>query len=473
MKQGIARTFISFGALSLSLVANAQLIEVETPPSEESSAAAVETKTAAPEALLEASAPAAAQAAPAAELKTQPVAVSSSLVPTTAVPAAPMAAAPAQLSQTQSQQSLAPVSQTQSQSLQPAAAPALNLPAPMPTAGNANSNSGSGQQIIIVPSLSASQATAQEATQSQGDPLADMRMDRARREGFNDGLLLRRLEEGRISDEKERTKSVDAFSGAVSSGVSAGAAASAGASLETVPVGEPQASTASASAMAVASVGGVSTSASGNGSGVEFKVSPFLGRAWYENNRAQYKVDNDFVGGVQLEGALTDYFAIEGTFAYGRDSFVPNMGYQQYGYNGYGSYQGPYAYQSNGYYAGGLIPMPNARDTFEASVGGKVGTNLGKVRPYAAAGIGGLFQRYRIDQVQDIAYLQQVGLQRSTNYLLGNVGAGLDFRLGKNASVGGRFDYQSLLNTKPTIYNQIWGDSLNRMRLTGNVSVIF
>jgi len=496
MKQGIASKFVSFSALSLSLVAsfavNAQLIEVETPPADGEEGAKVESASApqasVPEALLgQQAAPAAPVAntlsvpAGPATIAVAPVAVSNAMVPQSvpqAVPQqAPAQVAPVAAQQDQTQQ-FANASQSQSQTVQSGANNPMALPS-MPAAGNANSNSGSGQQIIIVPSLQSAQNTNQESAQAMGDPLGDMRMNRARHEGFNDGLLLRRLEEGRIQDERERTKSVDAFTGSVTGpAVSAGASASADASvLETIPVtnGEPQAS---ASATATATVSGVSAYGQ-QSSGVEFKITPFGGYRWYENNRAQYKVNNDFVAGVQLEGAITDYLAIEGSFTYGRDSFAPNAygqaGYGNYGYNGGYAQQGPYAYnsyQTSGY-NNGLLPMPSARDSYEVSTGVKAGTNLGKVRPYAAVGIGGLFQRYRIDQVQDIAWMQQVGLQRASNYVLGNFGAGLDVRVAKNFSIGSRFDYQALLNAKPTIYNQIWGDALNRMRLTGNMSLVF
>lgn len=505
MTQGIARKLTSFSAMSFSLFASlavhAQLIEVETPPTdgEEQAAAQAPAQTAAPQAVPQAllQVPSAPTASPAQQpvaqrpvaqvqaqspVQTQPVAVSSAMVPATVPQAQPVAAPQAAQVAPVAMQSQ---SQTQSQGYSPAQAQAvqaannaLTAAPSLPQTANANSNSGSGQQIIIVPTLSANQTASQDAEQNI-DPLGGLRMDRARREGFNDGLLLRRIEEGRIQDEKERTKAVDAFSGSVSSGAAASAGASAGV-LDSVPVmGEPQASAgATATATATASVSG---ERSLNGSGTEFKIGYMGGYRWYENNHAQYKVENGGVHGVELEGALTDNFSIEGSFLYGRDSFSPNIAYAGNGYGGYtyAGYNGynNYNYATTGYNAyaayGGLLPMPNARDTYEASVGAKLGVNVSKIRPFVALGVGGLFQTYRIDDAQSLAIMEQSGLSRSTNYVLGNFGAGLDGRVARNISLGARFDYQALLNTKPTIYNQIWGDSLNRMRVTGNVSVVF
>ena len=205
-----------------------------------------------------------------------------------------------------------------------------------------------------------------------------------------------------------------------------------------------------------------------------FKVVPMGGYRWFENDNAEYEAQNMGLGGVGLEGALTKNISIEGSFLYGRDEFNYRgaMAYNSYANTGY------YAngYYNNGYNSYNVNPLlaPRSRDSFEVNGALKLGADMGSVRPYVLGGIGGIMQKYNIDDSYTTEYLAQIGLSRSTNNVVGNFGAGMDF--GSQSSslrVGARFDYQSFFAGDYTEMQRIFGDISNRYRVIGSVQMVF
>ena len=207
-----------------------------------------------------------------------------------------------------------------------------------------------------------------------------------------------------------------------------------------------------------------------------FRLAPMAGYRWfqYNNNFSEYQAQNLGMAGMALEGIFSRYASVEGTFLYGRDEFY-YRGLNGFGANNYngGYYNG--GYYNDGYYGPYNNPLfaPRSRDSFEVSGALKLNAAIGPTRPYILGGIGGIIQKYNIDDSFTTQMLNQIGLQRSTTNVVGNFGAGIDFAANNSLSLGARFDYQAFLNRQFTEMDRIFGDKTNRYRLMGALQLNF
>jgi hypothetical protein len=354
----------------------------------------------------------------------------------------------------------------------------LTLSAPSTGVGGANpgnANTGGVQlQTVNVQANPAADSSQDLAVAPSRTDL--LRRERVRRELENEGRLMERVEEARLGDEQERSKSIEGFSASSrdSSEAQASAIATAPAPIETVPVSAVGA-TASATVAAPIVADNETLDASGSNrarfrdsSESKFRLTPFTGYRWFENNNSEFRARNLFLVGVALEGSLNRYISIEGSFTYGRDQF--SYGYYGANYGGYGYYGYSYQPYAGGY--GGYIAA-RSRDSFEILGGAKVRLLSGSVRPFGIIGIGGILQRYNIDDGYTSAYLESIGLQRSTTHVVGNFGGGVDFVVADNMLIGGRFDYQPILNARYSEMHRIFGDAKSRYRLLGSLQLSF
>jgi opacity protein-like surface antigen len=215
---------------------------------------------------------------------------------------------------------------------------------------------------------------------------------------------------------------------------------------------------------------------SSNRSTGEIRIAPHAGYRWFENNNSQLKAENRFLTGFSLEGAVNSHFAFEGSFTYGRDEF--NYRYLSAGSYVNNNYLLPYNYGSypNIFYGPQALayPVTRSRDSYEASAGVKVGVTVDRVRPFLSAGIGGIIQKYNIDDRYTTAQARAAGWSRTTTQVIANLGGGLNIALADNLLVGGRFDYQPIVNRKSgDVMNIIYGDAKNRYRALGELSLRF
>lgn len=431
MKQRIANQMLRYSALTLSVLgiaaAHAQLIEIEPP---------VEQQTTVQ------------QTAPSALTTAQPVVVTPSMSP-----------------------QMAPVA---------GFGGSTNVAGATPDGASSSANSnGTGTQINLNIRQGQEAEQAQITDQSR---LNELQMARRVREDINNERALEKIEEDRITGERVRTRGIERFdvSGLQSAPVTAmsGAGAYAG--------------DGSASATAIATV---TTDGSSGGllGDVRFKISPVLGTRWFQNNGySVYRPRNSVMGGIAFEGQVSRFLGIEANFLYGRDNFQLNNGYGVGGYyGGAGMAGGPgmgggYGPQMQGYGmnngmlmspGGYAIPMPQYRNSYDIAANAKMGYQFGKVNPYAIAGIGGLLQRYMIDDAYTTEMGRQAGWSRSTNYLTANYGLGVDANFARNFGAGLRMDYQAILNRNNSGgspgMDMYWGDARNRFRLTGTIQVVF
>lgn len=425
MQRIAGKTFIAFSALTFSLVARAQLIEIDPPAAD-----VVDTADA-------------------------PVAVTKSMRPST-VPSAGLVNTGTGITDDGS-------SSDEGGSVN--------------AAGNSN---GPGTQINlnIQNDQAAKNAADNAALNGDGGRLSELRMEKKLREKINEERMAEKIEEDRIHGEQHRTKGIERFDFGTRNGDG----------LETVPVtsagagASASAGPGGASATAVATV---STDGSHTGSGIfgfdtQFKLSPVIGYRWFQDAQySQYRPQNVLVGGVGLEGVIGRYLSVEGNFLYGRDNF--GMQYygaapyaSGYGYGGAG-YAPGYGQGGYGYATYANLPL-RSRDSFEVAGGVKLGYDVSMVRPFVAFGVGGLFQKYNIDDAYTTESLRQIGLARSTTHFTLMPGAGLDFSVANNMSLGARFDYQYITNRynqNYTAMDAIWGDARNRYRLTGSLQLVF
>ena len=484
MKQWMARkTFTTLSALSLSLVAGAafaQLIEIEDPAQAQGAQQAEQQLPQTP------------RNNGAAQLPSQPVTISSGMAPEVAPQAQPVQAPQAAVAMPSAREArmMAPAQQAgqpiqmSSQPTQISVPSTSQVPVGMSVStpatgiggnnpGNANTGGVQVQSVNVV------------ASQDQNQSRAEfMRRERMRKELENESRVVEKIEEGRLQDESQRARMIEDFKASNKNSTAAEAAAAAPAiqSAPVAPIGAPTSMMTPATGTVITPVSadeGVSLSAVKSDSTSAFKLAPFAGRRWFENGAvSEMHPNNLFVVGATLEGAVNSYLSIEGSFSYGRDEFnYSNYGMSAYAGGFVGAGYGP-SYYNNPYaqtpYYGSYAVVPvRSRDTFEIGTAVKIGTNIDRVRPYGIAGIGGILQRYNIDDSYTTAAANSIGWQRSTTNMLGDFGGGLDLSLAKNMSAGARFDYQPVLNRQYSEMNRIYGDAQNRYRVTGNFQLIF
>lgn len=338
-----------------------------------------------------------------------------------------------------------------------------------PSTGIAGSNTGNantgGLQVQNV-TVQANPESSSSATSinSEYQRAEMLRQRRVRREVENETRLLERLEEGRLADERAREGSIEGY---YSSVAGASATAVAGSELQVVPVAQTGAQ---ATAIATASAGEVAVlSTESRFLGMSsFSLSPFAGYRWFDNdNFTAYRARNMITAGVNLEGKFNQYLSFEGTFTYGYDRFYMNQ--VAYGYFG----------------VPGNFSTGESRDTFELTGGLKVSkTFSGFVTPFIAGSLGGMLSKYNIDNPIVREQMRAEGFERATMQFIGNIGGGVDFKVARNLSLGGRFDYQAVLGNNNLSFDPmvglgqnkmsaIWGDRADRYRLTGSLQLVF
>ena len=460
MKQWNAAKTINFSILSLSLVAGlsfAQLIEIEAEPRAAPSASAAQSMPS--DAAISPNLKSAESA-----MITQPVAISSGMAPQTIAlptmqPAQSMLPAQNVSSAPQATSTTTPGGMTVS-------APSTGIGGNNP--GNANTGGVQAQNVFV--------NTQQDAALVGPNGRAELlRRERLRREYENESRLVERMEQGRLEDESDRAKVIEQFNMANPKGTGT---INNGAMIDTVPVTPIMIAPSMSAGSEMAMVSTEQVQSGSNG----LRLSPFAGYRWFENNNSEFRANNEFTVGFTLEGQMNSMIGIEGNFAYGRDRFSSYNAYNGYGMNagyspnyannGYAGYNNYNSYNSYGPSSSYLSSI-RTRDSYEAGIGLKVGHTTRKVRPFAVVGIGGLLQRYNIDDAYTTAAATYAGWQRTTTHLLGDLACGMDVELSPNLSLGGRFDYQPILNRPITPMHLIYGDAKNRLRLTGNLQLKF
>jgi hypothetical protein len=335
-----------------------------------------------------------------------------------------------------------------------------------------NSN-GSGIQIFNLNNNKPEQQ--QVADQNTGTRADLLRRERIRQELMNESRLIEKIEEDRISTEGSRSTSIE---GIQFTNASAASAAVASGNLEEVQV----AAVATASAAPVAPTAMVSTSSVGNDrySSTEFKISPMGGYRWTVDNDSIFRSENQGLAGVAVEGRLANVLGLEVSYTYGRDKLRDRR------YGAFGAYGQGYGYNSyapfvaGGYGAGfDFLGNIRSRDTHEFGANLKLGWFVGQVRPYATGGIGTRYTAYNIDNSADKAAASAMGWKRSSARMTSNVGAGLDYRLATNLSIGTRVDWQYIYGKK-TDYSfggnniiELYGDTKNNVRASGSLQLVF
>jgi hypothetical protein len=173
-------------------------------------------------------------------------------------------------------------------------------------------------------------------------------------------------------------------------------------------------------------------------------ISPILGYRWFTDTGMAHISNNYLVGaGVAME--VNKWFSGEGAFIYGNDKI-----------SGCTTYGG-----CTPHHPIGLIRVSD-RDSYEFTVGGKVGPRMNFFRPYASFAVGALIQSYDFED----------GNRTSYNFE-GNIGGGVDFTLAKNFSVGIRADYQAVFGSSDQWLADIYGDDMGRYRVGGTATYTF
>jgi hypothetical protein len=439
---------LGFSALSIGLLATAtsfgQLIEIEDSVAQNLNTATTEAAEATeayvqPEALT--------SGASNQGLQTQPVAISTSMAPRVAPQALP-----AEIG-----------------------APSTGIGGNNP--GNANTGGVQVQSVNVT--------AVQDQTTANGR--ADIiRRERMRRELENETRLIEKVEEGRLDDETRRAKVIEDFS----SKNQVEADTSMLTPVQPVITLNPYAAPA---------VTEVTRSVSRDNKKSSFNINPFGGYRWY-NRQDFYALDPDnlFTTGVAIEGRVNDYIGIEGNFTFAHDRFQarnmimgggpmvggPVVGGAAVGspmyLGGHSAVGGNQVYGNVAGGGGGCGGMYSAaacnfrtRDSYEISAAAKLGLPMGSVRPFALAGVGGVYSNYNIDNAYTTAYANNIGWVRNTQHFMGVFGGGLDLNMSSNMSVGARFDYQSVMGGENTEMHRIYGSAADRYQLTGNLSVKF
>lgn len=338
-------------------------------------------------------------------------------------------------------------------------------------ANTGNANTGGLQvQNVTVQANPEAKATNMSSMNSEYARAEMLRQRRVRSEVENETRLLERLEEGRLTDERQRQGSIETYYSSVAGSASATATA----------VGQNPTAIAVANNAVNSEVITVPVTTTGISTEVindhgsqflgmgSFTIAPFAGYRWFDNDAKIYRAENKITAGINLEGKLNRYFSFEGAFTFGHDKF-----YQRgFGY-GLGGFGGGFNQQTSG-----IIGATRSRDTFEVTGGLKASFQVtNSVTPFIAGSLGGMLSNYNIDNQFTIAELREAGLSRSTTQFIGNMGGGVDIAVARNFSIGGRFDYQAALNKKNYYnlanMNSIWGDQANRYRLLGSLQLVF
>jgi|GEM_PF-2458146 len=315
----------------------------------------------------------------------------------------------------------------------------------------------------------------QNSDQNTGNRADLLRRERIRQELLNETRMIEKIEEDRIGIEGSRSTSIE---GMQFSSASAAAAASASGGLEEVQV----AAVATASASSAGPM--VSTSSTGHDhsafSSTEFKISPMGGYRWTVDNDSLFRSENQGVAGVAVEGRLANVLGLEVSYVYGRDklrdrNYGPYGAYGQQNYAAYNAFNAP-VYTGGEY---GFMQNIRSRDTHEFGANIKLGWFVGQVRPYAVGGIGTRYTAYNIDNAQDKAAAEAIGWKRSSARMTSNAGAGLDYRVAKNLSLGTRVEWQYIFGKK-TDYSfggqniiELYGDTKNSVKAMGSLQLVF
>lgn len=339
---------------------------------------------------------------------------------------------------------------------------------------SANRN-GSGIQIFNLNTNDQDQdqdmASEQDQDQSNAvvsESRADvLRRERIRQELENESRLIEKIEEDRIATESNRANSIEGLTFTDSPDASVTAVAG---DLEVVEV-STSAVAAPAPAVAVPATAATTPSYSSLAapaklSTTRFSIAPLAGYRWTPNNNSEFRSENRGIGGVAVEGRIANIVGLEANYLFGRDRLQPRV----YG-NAFNSFALPY----NQY--GFFYQIPN-RETHEFNGNVKLGWFVGKVKPYALAGIGAMYTSYAsIDDPITRAEAEAIGWQRSSTHFVGNLGGGLDVKLADNFSIGARVEYQHIFGrgvvVGPYSIDSIYGDSKNRVKSLGSIQVTF
>ncbi len=359
-----------------------------------------------------------------------------------------------------------------SEGMAPATAPAPSLAsAPMvttTTSGSAPAMNNS-TTVTVTATANAQNEVAQDSALAANSALRTENLKNARlqRESDNESRLIEKLEQGRLEDESRRAADIEKFKAGTGEAAQMAPAPMAPALLapvapvEAAPVAAPAEVAPIQEAAVPAATTVIVTQIEKEESDASFAVSPFVGYRWTSGNYA-LKVQNRFVGGLALEGAITKWLSLEGNFNFAQDEFR-NKGNQQMVPSAYGPSSYPSSY---GYYI-------RTRNTFGVMVGAKSGYELGRFKPFVAAAVGGRFSKYNIDDAYTKAVAQAAGWSRSTNNMLASAGLGVDYKVMRNFAIGTRVDYEMVLNKKNNAMNQIYGDSANGYRAALTAALVF
>ncbi len=328
---------------------------------------------------------------------------------------------------------------------------------------NQNKN-GNGIQIFNLNANDQDQKNKQDQdNQTNSNNRADvLRRERIRQELENESRLIEKIEEDRITTEGGRANSIEgmAFSNATTTTVAAGG------DIEVVEVNANTMQTAPLAAPLAAAPMYAHADSSGFSS-TEFMIAPMAGYRWTPDNNSEFISQNVIITGVSLEGRVGSFLGLEANYIYGRDNLN-----QRYGV-------GPYAY-NNGCgsgCAGGFYGNIRTRDTHEFNANAKLGWFVGKIKPYALAGIGGMYTGYNIDDPYTKAYAKSIGWRRSSVNMVSNFGGGIDFKINRSLSVGSRVEYQYIFGNKnvgdPYDISNIYGDTKGRVKALGSLQLTF
>lgn len=362
--------------------------------------------------------------------------------------------------------------------------------------GNANTG---GVQIVSVnaaPTVNTAASSENVQGTALGTRMDMIKRDRIRTEVNNESLLMEKLEEGRAMDEAKRLKHIEKFKSAVGDNFVGNDVGGAQASSSQISAGATtiadNGSTATTNTTIIAPVTINKTDSENDialeselviaddvvpglmGLGGAFKLIPSIGFRWYSNG-GELRASNRITTSLALEGRVTSYLSIEGAFSYSNDAFQ-NANGGMYANNGFGGGNAGFVGNSCTSGCSGAVGPEYAvrsRSNYEVNIAAKIGTQMGKIRPFGTLGIGGLFRRYNIDSAFDQAAFQQVGFLRATNHMAANIGAGADYSVSKNFNVGARLEYQAILNRQASYMNQIYGDDSNAVGMSLNLLLVF
>jgi opacity protein-like surface antigen len=325
---------------------------------------------------------------------------------------------------------------------------------------SANENS-SGTQIIINNNQDQKSANGNEnALENQNAGSDLLRRERLRQELKNEGRLLEKIEEGRITSELKRADVIEG----VDFNTVGNANSNTANNLETAQVAAV-AIDGNSNDVQIAQVANTSTlglnetvATSSASSAPMFStgsLSIIGGYRWIHEEFSDYDVQNLGYVGISLSTRIASFFGLEAMGGYGRDRLVsPYFSIYDPGYSD------PY------YYA-------RSRDVFEVAANAKLGLLKGKFQPYILGGVGALHQRYNIDNVYTSMEADYAGWSRTTTKLVGNIGGGIDFSINKNLGFGVRYEYNYVFNKKYNPMDGLYGDSHDRMKVVGGLQINF